>query len=92
MILVAEENIFEPIEQAFDYTDPATHNGTIKLKTIDFKGKKYVVSRRYILGDNRDHYLDFIAPSEGLRTERTGEHGKLELYLNRNQNYKTKTT
>jgi len=84
MILVAEENIFEPIEQAFDYTDPATHNGTIKLKTIDFKGKKYVVSRRYILGDNRDHYLDFIAPSEGLRTERTGEHGKLELYLNRN--------
>tara|TARA_R110002020_G_scaffold442901_1_gene654139 strand:+ start:483 stop:1832 length:1350 start_codon:yes stop_codon:yes gene_type:complete len=83
MILVAEENIFEPIEQAFDYTDPATHNGTIKLKTISSEGKKYIVSRRYILGDHRDYYLDFIAPSDSLRTEKTGEHGELKLYLNK---------
>ena len=83
MILVAEENIFEPIEQAFDYTDPATHNGTIKLKTISSEGKKYIVSSRYILGDHRDYYLDFIAPSASLRTEKTGEHGELKLYLNK---------
>ena len=61
MKLVADDiKIFEPIEQAFDYTDPAMHNGTINLKTIDFEGKKYIVSRRYILGDDRDYYLDLL--------------------------------
>jgi len=84
MKLVADDiKIFGQIEQAFDYTDPAMHNGTINLKTIDFEGKKYIVSRRYILGDDRDYYLDFVAPSEGLRAEKTGEHGELKLYLNK---------
>ena len=84
MKLVADDiKIFEPIEQAFDYTDPATHNGTINLKTIDFEGKKYIVSRRYILGDQRDYYLDFIAPFDNMRTDKTGIHGEVELYLNK---------
>ena len=84
MKLVADDiKIFEPIEQAFDYTDPATHNGTINLKTIDFEGKKYIVSRRYILGDQRDYYLDFIAPFDNMRPERTGIHGEVELHLNK---------
>ena len=84
MKLVADDRkIFEPIEQAFDYTDPAMHNGTINLKTIDFEGKKYIVSRRYILGDQRDYYLDFIAPFDNMRPERTGIHGEVELHLNK---------
>ena len=84
MKLVADNNkIFEPIEQAFDYTDPATHNGTINLKTIAFEGKKYIVSRRYIIGDDRDYYLDFIAPFDNLRSEKTGIHGEVELHLNK---------
>ncbi len=84
MKLVADDiKIFEPIEQAFDYTDPAMHNGTINLKTIDFEGKKYIVSRRYILGDQRDYYLDFIAPFDNMRTDKTGIHGEVELYLNK---------
>ena len=84
MKLVADDSkIFEPIEQAFDYTDPATHNGTINLKTIDFEGKKYIVSRRYIIGDDRDYYLDFIAPFDNMRPERTGIHGEVELHLNK---------
>lgn len=77
------KTIFEPIEQAFDYTDPANHNGTMRLKTISSEGKKYIVSRRYILGDNRDYYLDFIAPFDNLRSERTGIHGEVEVHLNK---------
>jgi len=84
MKLVADDRkIFEPIEQAFDYTDPANHNGTMRLKTISSEGKKYIVSRRYILGDNRDYYLDFIAPFDNLRSERTGIHGEVEVHLNK---------
>ena len=84
MKLVADDiKIFGQIEQAFDYTDPAMHNGTINLKTIDFEGKKYIVSRRYILGDQRDYYLDFIAPFDNLRSEKTGIHGEVELHLNK---------
>ena len=78
-----DRKIFEPIEQAFDYTDPTNLNGNIKLKTIAFEGKKYIVSRRYILGDNRDYYLDFIAPFDNLRSERTGIHGEVEVHLNK---------
>ena len=78
-----DRKIFEPIEQAFDYTDPANHNGTMRLKTISSEGKKYIVSRRYILGDNRDYYLDFIAPFDNLRSERTGIHGEVEVHLNK---------
>jgi len=84
MKLVADNNkIFEPIEQAFDYTDPATHNGTINLKTIAFEGKKYIVSRRYVVGDQRNYSLDFIAPFDNLRSEKTGIHGEVELHLNK---------
>jgi len=84
MKLVADDSkIFGQIEQVFDYTDPATHNGTINLKTIDFEGKKYIVSRRYIIGDDRDYYLDFIAPFDNMRPERTGIHGEVELHLNK---------
>ena len=63
------KTIFEPIEQAFDDTDPTNLNGNIKLKTIAFEGKKYIVSRRYVVGDQRNYSLDFIAPFDNLRSE-----------------------
>ena len=77
------KTIFEPIEQAFDYTDPTNLNGNIKLKTIAFEGKKYIVSRRYVVGDQRNYSLDFIAPFDNLRSEKTGIHGEVELHLNK---------
>ena len=50
MKLVADDRKFNgwgQVEQAFDYADPANHNGdTMRLKTIGSGGKKYIVSRR----------------------------------------------